>query len=239
MFKNGKRRLYLTQLLFIFFQFLNAQDSYQIWMEYKPTYSFQKNYKLAMRTSFRTNFVDPRWRTLELRLMPEKKLSKRFDIVASVGFLETIQYHNLSTFEIRPAVGLRWHFLPGRRVSSGVFTRVEFRNVLNEETGEWAYTTRPRLRVFGSMPINEKSMKSDAVLYATSFIEFFYQDDKDLQERYASRYWIRVGLGYKFNKKLQLELLYDRQDTKSTLSATYKDLAKINIFVCSLKHHLN
>lgn len=239
MFKNNMKRFFITLLLIISFQLLSAQDNYQIWMEYKPTYSFQKNYKLAMRTSLRTNFVDPRWRTFELRLMPEKKLSKHFDVLTSLSFLETLQYHEFSTFEIRPAIGMRWHFLPERRVSSGVLLKLEFRNVLKQESDDWTYTTRPRLRVFGSMPITEKSMKPDKVLYATSFIEFFYQNEDDIQERYANRYWIRLGLGYKFNKKLQLELLYDRQDTKNTITANYDDLEIVNIFVCSLKHKLN
>lgn len=235
----SKLKIKLLLFVLIFSQVLISQNSEQIWLEYKPSYSFKKNYKLGMRASFRTNLQEPRWRTLELRFMPEKKLSKHFDVLTSLSFLETLQYHEFSTFEIRPAIGMRWHFLPERRVSSGVLLKLEFRNVLKQESDDWTYTTRPRLRVFGSMPITEKSMKPGKVLYATSFIEFFYQNEDDIQERYANRYWIRLGLGYKFNKKLQLELLYDRQDTKNTITATYDDLEIVNIFVCSLKHHLN
>lgn len=230
--------------IFIFFQIfipqlLNAQTTEQIWLEYKPSYSFQKDYKLAMRGSFRTNLQDPRWRTLELRLMPEKKLNKHFDIVASLSFLETMQYETFSTTEIRPAVGGRFHFLPGRRVSSGLLARVEFRNVYKQESEEWTYATRPRLRIFASMPLTEKSMSPDHVLYATSYFEFFYQNDDDLQERYANRYWIRLGLGYKLNSKIKFELLYNRQDSKNTISDDYEDLTNENIFVFSLVHKLN
>ena len=230
--------------IFIFFQIIipqliHAQPTEQIWLEYKPSYSFQKDYKLAMRGSFRTNLQDPRWRTLELRLMPEKKLNKHFDVLVSLSFLETMQYEALSTTEIRPAVGGRFHFLPGRRVSSGVLARVEFRNVYKQESEEWTYTTRPRLRIFASMPLTEKSMSPDHVLYATSYVEFFYQNDEDLQERYANRYWFRLGLGYKLNKKIKFELLYNRQDSKNTITDNYDDFSKDNIFVFSFIQKLN
>lgn len=113
-------KLKLLLVVLIFSQVLKSQNSSQIWLEYKPSYSFEKNYKLGMRTSF---------------------------------------------------------------------------------------------------------------------IEFFYQTDEDIQERYANRYWIRLGLGYKLNKNLTFELLYNRQDTKNTITTSYDDLEIVNIFVCSLKHN--
>ena len=54
------------------------------------------------------------------------------------------------------------------------------------------------------MPINEKSMSPDHVFYVTSFLEFFYQDEDDLQERYSNRMWVRIGLGYKLNSQLKI-----------------------------------
>ena len=199
-----------------------------------------RDYKIGMRASWRTNFDEPRWRTFEIRLMPEKKLGKHVDILASAQFLETLQTHEFTTTEFRLAVGGRWHFLPGRRVSSGVLARVEFRNVYKQGDNRIGPTPPgPRLRIFASVPINEKSMKVDKVLYATGFVEFFYQNDDDIQERYASRYWIRLGMGYKLNHNISFELLYNRQDSKNTIDAEYEDLTKENIFVFSMKHKLN
>lgn len=239
--KNTRSKYIFLSILCLFLvpQLINAQNTEQMWLEYKPTLAFKKDYKLAMRGSFRTNFVEPRWRTFEVRLMPEKKLTKHFDIVASLSFLETLQYESFSTTEIRPALGARFHFLPGRRVSSGLLARVEFRNIYEQEAKEWTYTTRPRLRIFASIPLNEKSMSLNNVLYATSYFEFFYQNDEDVQERYANRYWIRLGLGYKLNKKIKFELLYNRQDSKNTIDTSYEELTNENIFVFSFVHKLN
>lgn len=228
-----------TVLLLLSSQILYAQTTEQIWFEYSPTHSFPENYKLGIRASYRTNLTDPRWRTAELRLMPEKKLNRHFDVLASLQILDTRQTHQLTTMEIRPAVGGRWHFLPGKRISSGLMARVEFRNVYNKEAQEWTYTTRGRLRIFASMPLNEKSMEPDRVFYATTFLEFFSPNDEDIQERFANRLWFRLGLGYKFNKKLKFELLFNRQDSKNTITDNYQDLTKENIILFALKHKLN
>lgn len=220
-------------------QFLGAQTSYQGWLEYKPSYALPRNYKLGMRASFRTNFEQPRWRTFEIRFMPEKKLGKHFDILASIQFLETLQFEEFSTSEIRLALGGRFHLLPGRRVESGVMARVEFRNVYEKETQEWTYTTRPRLRIFGSVPLNKKRISEDHALYVTSFVEFFYQNEDDVQERFSNRFWLRLGLGYKLNHNISFELLYSRQDSRNTFTTDIDEFTKQNIFVFTLKHKLN
>ena len=61
--------------------------------------------------------------------MPVVKLSKHIDVLGYVQFLETLQYQEFTTSEIRFAAGGQWHFLPGRRIASGVRASVEFRNV--------------------------------------------------------------------------------------------------------------
>lgn len=156
----------------------HAESTEQIWLEYSPSYSFRDDYKLGMRGSYRTTLEEPHWRTIEIRFMPEKKLNKHFDLLASLQFLDTRQYREITTAEVRPAVGARWHFLPGKRVSSGIMATAEFRNVYHNEGKEWTYTTRARLKVFGSMPLNSKTMSPDRVFYATSFVEFFLQNDE-------------------------------------------------------------
>jgi len=216
-----------------------AQGSYQTWIEYHPTYSFQKNYNLGVLAAYKTNLEDPRWHTLEFDFMSHKKLSKNFDVMVSANYVETKQYEEISTLEIRPALGVIYHFLPGKRVSSGIFFKVEFRNIYAKPTGVWTYDTRPRLRFFGSIPLNKKRMTEDHTLYAASFLEFFFHDDKALEERYSSLSWFRLGLGYKLTKKLKLELMYTRQDSKNTITDKFEDYNKENIFVLTVVHSLN
>jgi len=225
--------------LLLFPQVSDAQAIDQLWLEYSPSYSLASEYKLGMRGSYRTNLEDPRWRSIEVRLMPEKKLNSHFDLLGSLQFLHTRQYQALTSTEIRPSIGARWHFLPGKRVTSGLRALVEFRNVYKIEAEEWTRTLRPRLRFFASVPLNEKSMSADRVFYATSFVEFFFQNEEDIQERFSNRFWFRLGLGYKLNKKLKFELLFNRQDSKNTINDNFEDLTKENIILFAVRHKLN
>ncbi|MGB5263762.1 MAG: DUF2490 domain-containing protein, partial [Lutimonas sp.] len=152
-------------------------------------------------------------------------------------FLETTQNIQLTTSEIRFAPGLRYH-VPWERIELGAWARVELRSVYEKQLDEWTYTTRPRLRIFTDIPINAKSMKEENFVYASSFAEFFYQNDEDLQERYAKRYWFRLGLGYKLNQNWRFEFLYNRQDSKNTIDQSLADTSKENIFVFAVRHKI-
>jgi len=221
---------------FFCLQFLFAQEvTNQFWLEYRPTYVFSPKIKVDMRLSFRDEFDDTNWHTWEARFIPVLKLGKGFDVNLGLSFLETSQSLVLSTTEVRLAPGVRYH-LPWERVELGAWLRVELRWVHDKQESEWNYTTRPRLRFFTDIPINAKSMKGDHFFYATSFLEFFYQDDEDVQERYAQRMWFRVGLGYKLNQNLRFEASYTRQDSKNTIQTSYEDFTNENIFVLAMRH---
>ncbi len=191
-----------------------------------------------MRFSFRDEFAETNWHTWEARFIPVLKLFKGLDVNLGMSFLETTQNVYLTTSEIRLAPGVRYK-LPWERVELGAWARVELRWVYNREPAEWTYTIRPRLRIFSDIPINAKSMKKEDFFYVSSFFEFFYQNDEDLQERYAKRYWFRLGLGYKLNHNFRFEFLYNRQDSKNTINTDFDELTKENIFVIAVRHNLN
>ena len=220
-------------------QSLSAQlISDQIWIEYRPTYTFTPKFKVDFRFSFRDEFDETNWHTYEARAIPVYKLPKGFDVNCGLSFLQTTQALNLTTSEFRIAPGARYH-VPWERIDFGAWARVELRWVYEIEATQWTYTTRPRLRFFTDVPINAKSMKEEDFFYVSSFFEFFIQDDEALQERYAKRYWIRLGAGYKLNKNWRFELLYNRQDSKNTIDTSFEELSKENIFVVSIRHKLN
>lgn len=234
-----RKTVFFVFILTIYTQIGQAQDvTNQLWLEYRPTYTFSPKFKIDTRLSFRDEFDETNWHTYEARAIPVYKLPKGFDVNMGVSFVETAQSLHLTTSEFRLAPGVRYH-LPWSRIALGAWARAELRWVHNKEAAEWTYTTRPRLRVFTNIPINAKSMKEANFFYASSFAEFFYQNDKDLQERYAKRYWFRLGAGYKLNQSWRFEVLYNRQDSKNTINTGYDELSKENIFVIAVRHKLN
>lgn len=191
-----------------------AQSDAQLWIEYKPTIKFQKGFKLGMRASYRTNFIYPHWNTTELSFMPEKKFSKHLNGLLIFQTLHTLQTQSLTTNEIRPAIGSRIHFTPERRIGLDLLARFEYRFVHDNESDSWNNSPRIRLKVSAEMPFNHKRMKGDKIIYGRIDFEAFMIQSDDIKEVYSNRYWFDTTLGYKFNNKHKLELVYTLQDSK-------------------------
>lgn len=210
-----------TILLIAFFTGLGqgvfAQTSTQAWLEYIPTFSLPKSFSLEARAAYRTNFVDPRWHTYELRIMPKYKLNKYISFLFGVDMIRTHQYEQLATFEIREALGASFHFTPLKRIQTGVTIKGEQRNVQSLETKNWNSTTR--LRILGSIksPLNKKRMSEEHVLYAAAEIEAFLGNDDDIKERYANKFRVYAILGYKVCHNSKLEIMYIWQESKNTI----------------------
>jgi hypothetical protein len=214
-----------------------AQSPSQLWLEYKPTIMFEKGYKLGMRASYRTDFVDPRWSTTELRFMPEKKFNKYVDGILIFQTLNTVQSHQLTTNEIRPAIGARGNFTPGRRVETSMLARFEYRFVYDDQENAWNDSPRFRLKVDAQIPFNHKDMSADKTWYGRGEIEAFYIESNDINEVYANRLWFDLTVGYKFNSRFKLELVYTLQDSRNT--ADTRDLTRTNIFKISVLQSFN
>ena len=226
------KNIFLFLLLSVLALGSYAQSPSQLWLEYKPTIKFEKGYKLGMRASYRTDFVDPRWRTTELRLMPEKKFNKYVDAVFVFQSLLTVQSQQLTTNELRPAIGARGHFTPGMRIETSLLARFEYRFVHDDQEDTWNNSPRIRLKVDAQIPFNHKDMSSDKTWYGRGEIEAFFIESNDINEVYANRFWFDLTVGYKFNSKFKLEVVYTLQDSKNT--ADTRDLSKTNIFKISL-----
>ncbi len=216
--KNVKRLLAVVIFLQIFFvPEMNAQKHYQTWLEYIPTFSLPKSFSLELRGAYRTEFEDPRWHTYELRTQPEYKLNKYIKFLFALDLIRTHQNDHLTTFEVREALGVSFHFTPGKRIQTGMTIKGEQRNVQNLETEEWESSTR--LRILGNIksPLNKKSMTEEHVLYGMAELEFFIGPDEEITERYANKLRVYAGMGYKVIHNLKLELLYMWQESRNTI----------------------
>ena len=216
--KNVKRAIFVFIFIQIFFlQDLNAQKNYQTWFEYVPTFSLPKSFSLEFRAAYRTEFEEPRWHTYEFRAEPKFKLNKYIGFLAAIDVIRTHQYDQLTTFEVREALGASFHFTPLKRIQTGITLRGEQRNVQNLETSDWNSSTRFRILANVKSPLNKKSMSAPNVLYAMAEIEFFISPDDDIKERYANKFRAYAAMGYKVRHNLKLEVLYMWQESKNTI----------------------
>jgi hypothetical protein len=209
----------------------------QFWLEYRPTYKLEHDFRLAMRVSYRTNFDDPRWNAAEFRMMPEKTLNDFVDVFAGVQFIETVQSTFIKTLETRSIVGMRWLFTPQSRIEFGIKPRLEYRYIYNQSTHTGIGTPRFRFRVYANLPLNQKTMSADRVCYVISNVEIFLLQEDKLMELFSNRIWLWLGTGYKVNNSLKMELVYNFQESKNTLESN--KISKYHIVRILFRHTLN
>lgn len=226
-------------LKILFTQVGHAQtSSMQIWNEYMLNLPFANSYNLEAAATYSTVLGQPKWRSLDFQLTPEVSLSQHIDLMAALFYGKTFQNESLSTTEIREMLGARFHFTPNKRILTRLLVRFEQRNLQDNETELWDHSMRSRIRAETLIPINGKSMYAgDKLYYAILDAEAFLVLDKNVEERFANRFRLRAGIGYRINYSVRLEFAYTLQESKNTIEGDFATID--NIFRFRMKHYLN
>jgi len=184
---------------------------------------------------FSTLLTSPRWYSAEYTPTAEYSINPHLDLLIGATFSYTLQTEDYNTFEIRPTVGAKIHLTPHRRVLLRVLFRVEHRSIVNLDTDEWQSTLRPRTRAEAIVPINKKSFSEDKLWYALADAEWFFTID-DVDERFANRFRVRVGVGYRLNYSSRFEFIYMNQQSKNGVDNAFE--SSDNIYRFRYKHFL-
>ncbi|MEJ1237337.1 DUF2490 domain-containing protein [Chryseolinea sp. T2] len=217
---------------------LAQSPSEQIWAEYMLNLPFANSWNIEFASTYSTVLEQPKWRSLDVQITPEYSVSNHIDLMGAVFAGRTFQEATVTTSEIREMLGARIHFTPNKRVLTRFLIRFEQRNQLERETHTWQHSTRTRLRAETLTPINKRSMQAgDKLWYAIVDGEFFIVMDQDVQERFANRFRLRTGIGYRLNYSVRFELMYTLQMSRNTLDNGYETTD--NIFRIRVKHFLN
>ena len=209
----------------------------QLWFEYMLEYPMANVFNLENTITYSTLLNTPRWRALDYTPTLEYSVTAHIDLMVASTFSYTWQTEDYNTFEIRPMVGTRIHFTPNRRVPIRFLARLEQRNFLNVETNEWDKTVRPRFRLESLIPINKKNMFENKMYYIIADVEWLWKLQDDVSERFANRFRIRAGLGYRLNYTSRFEIIYMLQQSREAISDDYSSTD--NIFRIRFKHYLN
>jgi len=218
---------------------LQAQSTNeQIWLEYMLNYPFANSWNIELAGTYSTVVQDPRWRAFDAQITPEYAITPNIDLMAAFLYGNTFQNEFRSTIEVREMLGTRIHFTPNRRILSRLLVRLEQRNLQDRETHEWDNSIRTRIRAETIIPLNKPTMfAGDKLWYSIIDAEAFIVMDQDVNERYANRFRIRTGIGYRINYGIRLEFMYTLQRSKSTLDGSFD--SSDNIFRFRLKQFLN
>jgi len=167
----------------------------------------------------------PSWRTFGVTPNVEYSAKRWLDLIGEIGTGVTHQTDGLSSFELSPRAGFRFHLfsrdLPhviGRRLSLAdlppkrrfvVRDRllVEQRNLFYNQDEPTSSTLRVRNRVEFQLALNRPKVTDDGSRTLLADWEWFLPLD-DPAERFASRQRIRSGLAFRRNFTWRAELVY-------------------------------
>jgi hypothetical protein len=77
----------------------------------------------------------------------------------------------------------------------------------------------------------------DKLLYSILDGESFIVMDQNVKERFANRYRVRAGIGYRINYNLRFEFVYTLQESRNTIEGDFDTTD--HIFRLRLKHYIN
>ncbi len=234
------RLVFLTGLMFQLWcapLVLHAQTNQQAWFEYMLNYPFASSYNMENAVTYSTALSGPKWRALDYSLTVERSLTQHVDVMAQTVVAYTNQTETYNTLEIRPVIGTRLHFTPNNRIQTRLLLRLEQRNFEDLDTKTWTQTYRPRARAEALIPINRKSYFDDDLWYGILDAEYLFANaDTDVKERFANKFRLRAGIGYRLNYTFRFEFIYLYQESRNGIDETFS--SSDNIFRFRLKHFL-
>ena len=211
----------------------------QLWLEFMLQNPFANVYNLETAVTYSSLInVSPKWNALDIQPTLERALTQHVDIMGALLFSNTYQNDSLLTRELRPMLGVRFHFTPNSRILTRMLVRFENRNFLNTETDSWQSSNRTRVRAEAIVPFNKPTMfAGDKLWYGIFDAETFIVLDKVVEERFANRYRIRAAIGYRLNYACRFELMYTLQGSRNEIGQTFETID--HIYRIRFKYFLN
>ena len=71
------------------------------------------------------------------------------------------------------------------------------------------------------IPINQKSFFNDELWYGVLDAEWFLTVDDDVDERFANRFRLRLGIGYRLSYTSRFEFIYMMQESKHAIGDSF------------------
>lgn len=223
----------LAAMAFVRPQPAAAQTTGQLWTTF--TLNWLRTDRLTYELEFEPKVSlwvpdgSPRWASLDITPNVEYASRSWLDLIGEVATGYTGQTDDITSFEVSPRVGLRFHFmsrelptgplkrerLPRHRIVLRNLVRFEGRNLFYSD-GSQDSVARFRNRLEFQVPLNRPKVSDDGARYFMIDWEWFIPLD-DPQERFASRQRVRAGIGYRRTSAWRFEALYILNRSRNTI----------------------
>ena len=205
--------------------------SRQFWLDLILSHprSDKLTFQLNLRTRHEVSGDDP-FRAYRATPLVGYYPGSWIDLIGDVIFEYTNQVEALNSFQITPRAGVRLHVLssfrekrgferiPTSKMYIGTLLRLEWRNFNYSGERPSEHETRFRGRIETRIALNHDRLSQPGTLYIIFDGEAFVTlSESQVSERFASKFRVRLGPGYRFGYKFRLELLYIGDDDRNTL----------------------
>jgi hypothetical protein len=175
------------------------------------------------------------WRYLYGTGLAEYYPSRFIDLTGELSTGFTVQSAEEESFEATVRLGVRLHLITqifnsplitkirpermsGKKLSLSVLSRIERRNFWYSGDRPSFDDLRWRNRLEFKLALNEPNLATNGVWYLMADGEYFTPiGDDEAPERFATKYRLRLGLGYRLNYTWRFEVLAMRDEAKETL----------------------
>ena len=208
----------------------SAQDiAPQVWSNAFVVWDI--NEKFSFRNAIAYNVLLSKefpWHELDYHGGLAYRFHKNFETSAGISLLLVRQDISLSSFEVRPFVGLRVNSNIERRFYITNFSKLEWRNLKYSDDIKNS-TGRFRNKTYFAVSLNRKSMVSDNNIYLLSYFEIFYNFN-DVRERFFNALKYKLGLGYRlsYNWRFDIGVIY--QDANDKLGKPESAITTLDTF---------
>ena len=232
-----KRFSVFFSLLFVAGGHCYAQDE-QLWLDFQLSYPFANRYLLENTTSYQTLLnEDGKWRNISMSPTFEYVLLTRLELTAEIPFGYTKQTEGVSSWEISPIVGGRFHITQNKKIDTRFLLRYQVRAFHEIEAEDWEVSNRTRLKGEIYWSINGPNLFTDKLWYFFADYEEFLVFDHQVDERYANRRRGRIGIGYRLSYAHRFDLSFTRQSSRNEIEGAF--ITNDNVIQFKYKLFLN
>jgi hypothetical protein len=193
----------------------------QVWADYHASFYLNPDWQFYGDSGVRYQWDDPRWASLYVR--PSIRLhgvyKKPSELRAGLGVFYTNNEDVSNTLEIRPWLGLLIKRPTIGPLTITNYVRLEERLVDTLDERDWSHSTRLRYRIGIKFPINPRSREQ--YNFVPLSLEWFWDVGEGVEEVFADRLRVDVGVGHIFNYVWTAELHMIFQEARESDDATF------------------
>lgn len=231
------RCLIVSILLTSWLPGLSRQDE-QLWLDFQLSYPFGGKYLLENVTTYQTLLSkEDKWRSLSISPTFEYSILRKLDLLSEIGIGYTEQKEGVNSWDIMPMVGARYFITQNKRIDTRLVLRYQLRYFRQIEAEDWDISNRTRIRAEIFACINGPNLFTNKLWYGFADYEEFIVLDQQLEERYANRRRLRMGLAYRLSYKHRFELSYTFQSSRNEIEGDF--ISSDNIIQFKYKLYLN